>query len=87
MTMDEEKDAGPPTNPLLRSALIGYSFDMLALAGLALVDFGVWCIYPPLGPILLGAAFMAVGVLGARLWAGLRDGAGRKAKKKSRRLG
>jgi hypothetical protein len=48
------------------------AWDCLALCGLALVVWGAWMAWPPLGPIILGAALLAAGVLGAKVFVELR---------------
>lgn len=40
-------------------------YDLVALAGLALVGVGLWFVYWPLALIVPGAALTAVGLLGA----------------------
>jgi hypothetical protein len=48
----------------------GLITDLLVISGAALVGWGLWMIYPPLGPIWAGGVLLAIGVLSARssLW-------------------
>jgi hypothetical protein len=51
--------------------LIGHQihWDLISLVGLSLVVGGVAAFSVPAGCILLGAALLWLGILGARLWA------------------
>ena len=41
-------------------------YDIVALAGLALLVTGLWLVWPPLALIVCGALLLAFGVWGAR---------------------
>ncbi len=43
--------------------------DLTALAGLGLVAYGLWCIYPPIAWIVSGVVLLA----GAALWPSVRS--------------
>lgn len=51
----------------MRRALNELTTDVLMLAGAGLVAYGLYAIYWPLAPIMLGAGLLALGV--RRLWA------------------
>jgi len=49
-----------------RAALGSASRDVIGFAGVALISYGSWLVYPPAGFIVCGALLMAAVVLGAK---------------------
>jgi hypothetical protein len=44
-------------------------FDVVALTGLVLLTVGLWLVHPAAALIVLGLAFLILGLWGSRLWA------------------
>jgi hypothetical protein len=56
---------GVPVKQLLATLAL-VARDGVGIAGMALISYGTWCIYPPAGYITLGALLVATSFLLAR---------------------
>jgi hypothetical protein len=55
---------------LLATFTVSVAWDLLAFAGIAAIAGGLAWIYPPLWLLWIGGVLLALGLVGAKLWAG-----------------